>query len=52
MRSRRGVRKGCLELPDPSPLDIFDHVYAEQHLSWRASSSSSRRTLPSFEGAR
>ena len=25
------LRKGCLEMPDPSPLDIFDHVYAEQH---------------------
>ena len=25
------VRKGCLEMPDPDPLSIFDHVYAEQH---------------------
>jgi 2-oxoisovalerate dehydrogenase E1 component alpha subunit len=25
------VRKQCLELPDPVPLDIFDHVYAEPH---------------------
>jgi pyruvate dehydrogenase E1 component alpha subunit len=25
------VRKGCLELPDPDPLSIFDHVYAEPH---------------------
>jgi len=23
------LRKGCLELPDPSPLDIFDQVYEE-----------------------
>ena len=25
------VRKGCLEMPDPDPLSIFDHVYAERH---------------------
>jgi 2-oxoisovalerate dehydrogenase E1 component alpha subunit len=25
------VRKGCLEMPDPDPLSIFDHVYAEEH---------------------
>ena len=25
------VRKGCLEMPDPEPLSIFDHVYAERH---------------------
>jgi 2-oxoisovalerate dehydrogenase E1 component alpha subunit len=24
------LRKGCLEMPDPSPLDIFDQVYTEQ----------------------
>ena len=24
------IRKGCLEMPDPEPLSIFDHVYAEQ----------------------
>ena len=25
------LRKGCLEMPDPSPLDIFEQVYEEQH---------------------
>jgi 2-oxoisovalerate dehydrogenase E1 component alpha subunit len=25
------VREGCLSMPDPGPLSIFDHVYAEQH---------------------
>ncbi len=25
------VRKGCLEMVDPEPLSIFDHVYAEPH---------------------
>ncbi|MEJ7706332.1 MAG: pyruvate dehydrogenase (acetyl-transferring) E1 component subunit alpha [Nocardioidaceae bacterium] len=24
------LRKGCLEMPDPDPLDIFDQVYEEQ----------------------
>ena len=23
------LRKGCIEMPDPDPLSIFDHVYAE-----------------------
>ena len=25
------IRKGCLEMPDPDPLSMFDHVYAERH---------------------
>ncbi len=25
------VRTGCLEMADPGPLSIFEHVYAEQH---------------------
>jgi len=25
------VRTGCLEMVDPEPLSIFDHVYAERH---------------------
>jgi pyruvate dehydrogenase E1 component alpha subunit len=25
------VRKGCLDMPDPDPLSIFDHVYADEH---------------------
>jgi 2-oxoisovalerate dehydrogenase E1 component alpha subunit len=24
------VREGCRQLPDPAPLEIFDHVYAER----------------------
>jgi pyruvate dehydrogenase E1 component alpha subunit len=23
------IRKGCLEMTDPDPVSIFDHVYAE-----------------------
>jgi pyruvate dehydrogenase E1 component alpha subunit len=25
------LRAGCVALPDPAPLEIFDHVYAEAH---------------------
>ncbi len=25
------VRKGCLEMADPHPLEIFDHVYTHEH---------------------
>jgi pyruvate dehydrogenase E1 component alpha subunit len=25
------VRTGCQQMPDPSPLALFDHVYAEEH---------------------
>jgi pyruvate dehydrogenase E1 component alpha subunit len=25
------LRRRCLAMPDPQPLDIFDHVYAEPH---------------------
>jgi 2-oxoisovalerate dehydrogenase E1 component subunit alpha len=26
----RSVRKACLEMPDPDPLTMFDHVYADE----------------------
>jgi 2-oxoisovalerate dehydrogenase E1 component alpha subunit len=25
------VRQGCLDLPDPKPLDMFEHVYVDDH---------------------
>jgi pyruvate dehydrogenase E1 component alpha subunit len=25
------IREGCRALPDPAPLEIFDHVYADQN---------------------
>ncbi|GAA3308326.1 hypothetical protein GCM10020219_009390 [Nonomuraea dietziae] len=25
------LRRRCLEMPDPGPLDIFDHVYTGSH---------------------
>ena len=24
------VRQGCLEMPDPDPVSMFEHVYAEE----------------------
>ena len=28
---RGDVRKRCLEMPDPDPMAIFEHVYATRH---------------------
>jgi 2-oxoisovalerate dehydrogenase E1 component alpha subunit len=25
------VREGCLNMPDPKPLDLFEHVYVDDH---------------------
>jgi pyruvate dehydrogenase E1 component alpha subunit len=25
------VREGCLTMPDPKPLDLFEHVYVDDH---------------------
>ena len=35
------VRTGCLEMPDPAPLSMFDHVYADPHPLRRPSSATS-----------
>ena len=37
------VRKGCLEMPDPEPLSIFDHVYAERAPARRRGARAVRR---------
>ncbi len=44
------LRKGCLEMPDPSPLDIFDQVYEEQTPELAAQRDSFASYLASFEG--
>ncbi|MBA2444906.1 MAG: pyruvate dehydrogenase (acetyl-transferring) E1 component subunit alpha [Nocardioidaceae bacterium] len=44
------LRKGCLELPDPSPLDIFDQVYEEQTPELVAQREQFASYLASFEG--
>ena len=61
------VRAGCLEMPDPEPESIFDHVYAGEHRplqdereAFRTYSSeflasadeSGRSTVPGREGSR
>jgi 2-oxoisovalerate dehydrogenase E1 component alpha subunit len=45
------VRKGCLEMPDPSPLSIFDHVYNESHPLLEEEREQFATYLESFEGS-
>jgi len=45
------IRTGCLEMPDPEPLSIFDNVYAEPHSRLAAQRSEFAAYLASFEGA-
>ncbi len=45
------LRKGCLELPDPSPLDIFDQVYEEITPELQVQQAQFAAYLSSFEGA-
>jgi pyruvate dehydrogenase E1 component alpha subunit len=43
------LRKACLELPDPRPLEIFDHVYAEPHPLMTEEQEQFAAYLASFE---
>ncbi len=43
------VRTGCLELPDPSPLGIFEHAYAEPSPVLVAQQQTFAAYLESFE---
>jgi pyruvate dehydrogenase E1 component alpha subunit len=45
------LREGCKALPDPSPLSIFDHVYAEQTAELEVQREGFATYLESFEGA-
>ncbi|HET7326278.1 MAG TPA: pyruvate dehydrogenase (acetyl-transferring) E1 component subunit alpha [Nocardioidaceae bacterium] len=45
------LRDGCRALPDPSPLDIFDHVYAEQTDELATQQQEFAAYLDSFDGA-
>ncbi len=42
------VRKGCLEMADPDPSTLFDHVYAEEHPLVEAERVSYAAYLDSF----
>ncbi|MBB4938078.1 pyruvate dehydrogenase E1 component alpha subunit [Streptosporangium album] len=44
------VRKRCLALPDPEPLAIFDHVYAEPHGLMDSERAEFATYLEGFEG--
>ncbi len=43
------LRRGCLELPDPSPLDIFDQVYEERTPELAAQREGLAAYLASFD---
>jgi 2-oxoisovalerate dehydrogenase E1 component alpha subunit len=43
------IRAGCLELPDPEPLSMFDHVYTESHRLLDAERAEFATYLASFE---
>jgi 2-oxoisovalerate dehydrogenase E1 component alpha subunit len=45
------VRSGCLNLPDPQPLSMFDHVYIEPHPLVEEERDGFRAYLDSFEDA-
>ena len=45
------VRRGCLEMPDPEPLAIFDHVYAERHPLLEEERAQFAAYLDTFEGS-
>ncbi|WP_285726544.1 pyruvate dehydrogenase (acetyl-transferring) E1 component subunit alpha [Psychromicrobium xiongbiense] len=42
------LRARCLELPDPQPLELFDHVYAEPHTELEAEREEYARYLSIF----
>ena len=46
------LRDGCKALPDPDPLSMFDHVYAEVPEELSAQRDGFGSYLQSFEGAR
>jgi 2-oxoisovalerate dehydrogenase E1 component alpha subunit len=45
------LREGCRALPDPSPLDIFDQVYADQTEELSTQKEQFAAYLDSFDGA-
>ncbi|MFC4062678.1 pyruvate dehydrogenase (acetyl-transferring) E1 component subunit alpha [Planomonospora corallina] len=45
----KDMRRRCLEMPDPQPLEIFDHVYAEPHRLVEAERAEFAAYLAGFE---
>src|SRR5689334_4007902 len=46
------LREGCKAMPDPQPMSMFDHVYAEETEELRVEREGYQAYLESFEGAR
>jgi 2-oxoisovalerate dehydrogenase E1 component alpha subunit len=46
------LREGCKAMPDPTPLSMFDHVYAEETAELLAEREGFAAYLETFEGAR
>jgi 2-oxoisovalerate dehydrogenase E1 component alpha subunit len=44
------VREGCLTMPDPEPLSMFDHIYVEEHPLIEAERAEFAAYHASFEG--
>ena len=45
------LREGCKAMPDPTPLSMFDHVYAEMTEELAAQRDEFAAYLATFEGA-
>jgi 2-oxoisovalerate dehydrogenase E1 component alpha subunit len=45
------LREGCKALPDPKPMDMFDHVYAEETEELRVQREGFAAYLETFEGS-
>jgi len=44
------IREGCLSMPDPEPLTMFDHIYEEEHPLIDAERAGFAAYAASFEG--
>jgi len=44
------VRDGCLSMPDPEPMSMFDHIYVEEHPLVEAERAGFAAYSASFEG--
>jgi pyruvate dehydrogenase E1 component alpha subunit len=44
------IRSGCVDMPDPDPLSMFDHVYVDPHRPLAAQRDQFATYLASFEG--
>jgi len=44
------VREGCLSMPDPEPMSMFDNVYVDEHPLVEAERAGFAAYTASFEG--